>query len=235
MWSVVQYRRIGQKIEQDWRNSKTHHGGSGNELLDQQAGNNSVPSSQQHAESEPKDTNDTNGNSILVSTSGDDDPMDPRNWPLTSRCKNIAILSLLIFVQGWAGAADSMANSNISKEFGVSKVAENLSQALYLFGIGSGCLFAGPLSESVGRNPTYLVSTFCYMLFVLGSALTPNFGGQVVCRYFVGLFASATLGINGASVQDQFRPVKRAFVFPIIAWANVAGNVYKYRHSGRSS
>jgi len=61
------------------------------------------------------------------------------------------------------------------------------------------------------------------MCFVLGSAMTSTFGGQLVCRYLVGLFASATLAINGASVGDQFRPVKRAFVFPIIAWANIAG------------
>jgi MFS family permease len=61
------------------------------------------------------------------------------------------------------------------------------------------------------------------MFFVLGAALAPTFGGRIVCRFFIGLFASPTLSINGASVRDQFRPVKRAFVFPIIAWANVAG------------
>ena len=149
--------------------------------------------------------------------------MDPKNWSLLSRCKNIAILSFLIFGQAWAGAAESMANADASKEFNVSKVAETLSTAMYLFGVGSGSLFAGPLSESMGRNATYLGGTFCYLLFVLGAALTPTFAGQVVCRYFIGLFASATLAINGASVQDQFRPVKRTFVFPVIAWANVTG------------
>merc|ERR1712093_507443 len=162
---------------------------------------------------------------ILVVSSGDDDPLDPRNWPLLSRCKNIAILSLLIFVQGWAGAASSIANSAASSEFHVGNVAENLATAMYLFGISAGSLFVGPLSETVGRNPTYLVSTFFYLMFVLGSALTPTFGGQVVCRFLVGLFASATLAINGSSVRDQFHPVKRAFVFPIIAWANVASPV----------
>lgn len=159
---------------------------------------------------------------FIVCTSGEDDPFDPRNWPLLGRCRNIAILSLLIFVQAWAGAAGSQANSVIAAEFHVSQVAENLSTAMYLFGIGSGALFVGPISETVGRNPTYLGGTFLYMLFVLGTAKASNFGGQVVCRYFVGLFASATMAINGGSVQDQFRPVKRSFVFPIIAWANVA-------------
>jgi MFS family permease len=153
----------------------------------------------------------------------DDDPLNPLNWSLISRAKAIAILSLLIFTQAWAGAADSVANSAASQEFGVSKVAENLSTAMYLFGIASGSLFVGPISETVGRNPTYLVATFCYLFFVLGSALSKSFGGFIVCRYLVGLFASATLAINGSSVRDMFRPVKRAFVFPVIAWANVAG------------
>jgi hypothetical protein len=170
---------------------------------------------------------DENGR-IWVRTNGDGDPLDPRNWSLLSRSKNVAILSLLIFTQAWAGSADSPANEQASREFGVSKVAENLATAMYLFGIGSGSLFAGPLSESIGRNPTYLVSTFIYLLFVLGSARTSTFAGQVICRYFVGLFSSATLSINGSSVGDQFRPVKRAFVFPLIAWANITGT---YVHS----
>jgi DHA1 family multidrug resistance protein-like MFS transporter len=115
-----------------------------------------------------------------------------------------------------------MANTQASQEFHVSKTAESLSTAMYLFGISSGALFAGTVSETAGRNPTYLISTFCFLLFVIGAALTPTFGGQVACRYLIGLFSSATLAINGASVRDQFRPVKRSFVFPVIAWANIA-------------
>jgi len=236
MWSVVQYRRLGRQTEQEWRKRAHDDPGHRKELLHQKQQENKFasafePESQDlnivsaaHDQDNTK-TGGFEGNSngqILVCPSSEHDPIDPRNWSLRSRCKNMAILIFLVFTQGWAGAADSMANYAISKEFGVSQVAENLSQALYLFGVGTGCLFVGPLSETIGRNPTYLVSTFCYLLFVLGTALTPNYGGQVACRYFVGLFASATLGINGASVQDQFRPVKRAFVFPIIAWANVA-------------
>ncbi|KAK4120455.1 MFS general substrate transporter [Parathielavia appendiculata] len=162
------------------------------------------------------------GHKVYIKTNGDDDPVDPRNWPLLDRVKNIAILAYLVFVQAWAGAAESMANSAASTDEGHSKVAENLAISMYLFGIGAGSLFAGPISETVGRNPTYLVSTFCFLLFVLGAALAPNFGGRLVCRFFIGLFASATLTINGSSVRDQFRSVKRAFVFPVIAWANVA-------------
>ena len=118
-----------------------------------------------------------------------------------------------------------MANTGITKEYGVDMALETLTTAMYLFGMGSGALFAGPLSETFGRNPVYLTSTFCYLFFVLGSALKPTFGGHVACRYFVGLFASGTLGSNGSSVQDQFSFAGRTFAFPVIAWANVAGRL----------
>jgi MFS family permease len=126
-----------------------------------------------------------------------------------------------------------MANSVVSGELGVSKTAENLSTAMYLFGIGAGALVAGPVSETTGRNPVYLVSTFGYLLCVLGVALVEGFRGRVVCRFFVGVCASATLSVNGSSVRDQFRSVKRAFVFPVVAWANVAGEyVHTLAYSG---
>ncbi|KAL7624222.1 hypothetical protein AAE478_005781 [Parahypoxylon ruwenzoriense] len=227
MWSYIQYRRMERDLENvAKRNSEApSYQNAQDAVLDDVEGARAEPFPPGILESKENGHRSTTGqrrNKIVVDVEGDHDPLDPRNWSLVARSKNIAILSFLIFVQGWAGAAESMANKTASEEFGVSQVAENLSTAMYLFGIGSGAFFAGPLSETVGRNPTYLVSTFFFLLFVLGSALTPTFGGQVVCRYFVGLFSSATLSINGSSVRDQFRPVKRAFVFPIIAWANVA-------------
>lgn len=203
MLSVSQYRKIGKQVAE----RAAAGGGCGNPNPRAEDG-------------EHESKRDTDRGKFMV-TADDGDPINPCNWPLATRCKNVAVLSLLIFVQAWAGGAESMASKPACAEFGVSKLLESLSTAMYLFGIGSGALVAGPISETVGRNPTYLVSTFVYLLFVLGSALASNFATQVVCRYFIGLFSSATLSINGGSVRDQFRPVKRSFVFPVIAWANV--------------
>jgi DHA1 family multidrug resistance protein-like MFS transporter len=220
MWSFVQRRDISRRIQQAG-NPKPNVLEKGN-LPSQQNREESVPNHGIKADNEIYAAT-RRKEAFIIRSSGEDDPLDPLNWPLLFRAKNVAILCLLVFVQGWAGAAESMGNTINSQRFHVSPTAENLATAMYLFGVGSGTIFAGPISESVGRNPTYLASTFCYLWFVLGSALTDSFGGHIVCRFFVGLWSSATLSINGASVSDQFRPVKRAFVFPIVAWANVAG------------
>ncbi|CAI6085945.1 unnamed protein product [Clonostachys chloroleuca] len=55
---------------------------------------------------------------IIVRKNGDYDPIDPHNWSLVSRAKNIAILCLLVFVQGWAAAAESLGNEVASRTFG---------------------------------------------------------------------------------------------------------------------
>ncbi|KFA80394.1 hypothetical protein S40288_10204 [Stachybotrys chartarum IBT 40288] len=218
MWSFLQRRQIAKQLKLDLEKSRT---------LDELERHNSSPTTERQPEKEIRQESPGQGGRdlVLVRREGDDDPLNPLNWTLLERTKNVFILCFLVFTQAWAGAANSMGNMAISQEFHVSKVAENLATAFYLFGVGTGALFFGPISDTVGRNPTYLVATFCYLCFVLGSALTPTFGGQVVCRYFVGLSASATLTVNAASVNDQFRPVKRALIFPIVAWANVAAPV----------
>jgi hypothetical protein len=61
------------------------------------------------------------------------DPVDPHNWALTQDAKTLLSLSFLIFAQARAGGVDSMANMEISQAFGVSKLAENLSQAIHVY------------------------------------------------------------------------------------------------------
>ncbi|RYP77991.1 hypothetical protein DL771_000850 [Monosporascus sp. 5C6A] len=78
------------------------------------------------------------------------------------------LCNLLIFRGVWASAAEFDDEQPDQREFGTCKTAGNLTFIAYLFGIDSGPLFAGPLLESVGRNPTYLTSTFCYTLFIMG-------------------------------------------------------------------
>ncbi|XEV03130.1 hypothetical protein FSHL1_008417 [Fusarium sambucinum] len=217
MWSLVQRRQISNEMRSEYQLDL-----SSVEKQKTSLSRKSLPLSSDEPVNRHNSPNDSD---FIVQSTGDDDPLDPKNWPVTTRARSIVIICLLVFTQCWSGSADSIGNAMASKELHVSQVAENVSTAVFLFGVGTGALFAGPLSQALGRNPTYLVATAFHLFFVLGSAMTPTFGGQVVCRYFVGLSASATLTINGASVNDQFRPVKKAFVFPIVAWANIAAPV----------
>jgi hypothetical protein len=229
MWSIVQYKRIGKDVDREWQQQATQRNNTSRNLLrgiqqsDETLRN---PDPEQHAFEQMNKENDKEGSTrqdgkVIVELNGDNDPLDPHNWPLLKKVNTLLILCLLVFTQAWAGACDSQANSKASLRYHVSPVAQNLSTAMYLFGIGSGCLFVGPLSQTLGRNPVYLGFTFAYLFFIMGTALSKNYASQVVCRYLAGLASSAALGINGASVGDMFRPVERALWFPVMAWVNV--------------
>lgn len=215
MWSLIQRHQIRARVKQELgQSTKSTDKPSVTDPSDLESArqptispsgkswsNGAAAGVQSSDEEQPSSSSKEQQHILVKSEPGD--ALNPQNWPLISRCKNIAILSILIFVQGWAGASESMANSVASSKFHVSRTAQNLDTAMYLFGIGTGAPFTGPLSETVGRNPVYLGATFCYLFFVFGSAMATTFGGRITCRYFVGLFSSATLGINGSSVRDH--------------------------------
>lgn len=94
---------------------------------------------------------------------------------------------------------------------------------VYLIGFGAGALVAGPLSETFGRNPIYLVTLSLFSLFVMASALAPNIGAQLAFRFLAGLFGSTPLTCAGGSIADMWNPLERVYAFPIFANAAFMG------------
>ena len=78
-------------------------------------------------------------------------------------------------------------------------------------------MFVGPFSETFGRNPVYIVSTFFFMIFVMASALSPDIAAQIVFRFFVGAFAAPPLVCGGGSLSDLFNPLERTWALPFYA------------------
>lgn len=105
----------------------------------------------------------------------------------------------------------------------MSEEAEALSPSLYTFGLALGSLFAGPIAETVGRNPVYVISRCFHVVWLVGAALAPNFGAQCVFRFLAGLSGSILLAIHAASTADIFGPVHRTLAWPIIALASFWG------------
>ena len=95
---------------------------------------------------------------------------------------------------------------------------------MFLIGFGVGALFAGPISETVGRNPVYIGTLSLFMIFILASALAPNIGAQLAFRFIAGFFGSTPLTCAGGSISDLWSPLERGITFPI--FANAVSKVY---------
>jgi MFS family permease len=88
-----------------------------------------------------------------------------------------------------------------------------------------GAAFAGPFSETFGRNAVYIVTMFIFMIFIMASALAPNIGAQLAFRFLAGIFGATPLTCAGGSISDLWNPIEKTFAFPIYAIAGFVGPV----------
>lgn len=163
------------------------------------------------------------GNVFVVGYEDENDPNDPHNWSTWVRIRCTLTIAGIGIVVGFASAVDASAIPQASKDFGVSEVTESLATGLFLIGFGVGALFAGPISETIGRNPVYIATLALYMVFIMASALAPNIGAQLAFRFIAGCFASTPLTCAGGSISDLWNPLERVYTFPIFANAAFTG------------
>lgn len=85
-----------------------------------------------------------------------------------------------------------------------------LSAVLLAFGIAQ--LFAGPLSDRVGRRPVLLAGLGIYVLATVASALAPTMTVLIACRALQGVGMAASVVCARAVVRDLHEPSQGARV-----------------------
>ncbi|KAL9002273.1 MAG: hypothetical protein Q9188_004785 [Gyalolechia gomerana] len=163
---------------------------------------------------------------FVVGYEGEYDVLDPHNWSYGTRIWATVNIALIGWIVGFASSVDSAALVQAAEDLGVSEVTESLATGLFLVGFGVGALFAGPISETIGRNPVYIATLSLYMVFVMASALAPNIGAQVVFRFLAGFFGSTPLTCAGGSISDLWSPMERVYAFPVFANAAFMGPIF---------
>jgi hypothetical protein len=135
------------------------------------------------------------GHVFVVGWEGDLDPLNPHNWSWWKRVWATLVVGLIAIAGTAASSIDAAVLPQYAAYWGVSEVAGTLATAMYLFGFAVGSQFAGPFSETLGRNLVYIVTMLVYMLFLMGCGLAPTFWGHIVLRFCAGVFASSPLTV----------------------------------------
>lgn len=163
---------------------------------------------------------------FVVGYEGDHDILNPHNWSYATRIWATVNIAFIGWIVGFASSVDSAALVQAAKGLGVSEVTESMATGLFLVGFGVGALFAGPVSETIGRNPVYIATLSLYMVFIMASALAPNIGAQLVFRFLAGFFGSTPLTCAGGSISDLWSPLERVYAFPVFANAAFMGPIF---------
>ncbi|KAL2002631.1 hypothetical protein VTN02DRAFT_6339 [Thermoascus thermophilus] len=134
----------------------------------------------------------------------ENDPMNPRNLSTARRWFIVVITSMGSVCVTCTSSMYTMTYGQLTKEFHCSRLVATLGLSFFIFGLGVGPLFLGPLSEFYGRRIIYIVSFSFFLIWLIPCAVAQNIQTMIVSRFFSGLSGSAFLSVAGGTVGDLF-------------------------------
>ncbi len=93
----------------------------------------------------------------------------------------------------------------IKEDFQVDQAGIQLTLASYLSGMVVGPLFAGPVSDSLGRRLVILAALIVFLVFSIACALAQSVDQLVVFRFFQAFAGSSSLAAGRALLADIYR------------------------------
>jgi MFS transporter, DHA1 family, multidrug resistance protein len=140
----------------------------------------------------------------------EDDPGNPRNWPLTRKILSTVVICFIGFNTTMGASIYTPGHEQVKQEFGVSTTVSLLPLSSYTLGLAFGPMISSPLSETFGRKFVFLLTLPLFDIFVLGFGLSRTITALIICRFFAGMFAAPGVSMAAATIADFMAPRRRA-------------------------
>ncbi|SPO31838.1 related to multidrug resistant protein [Ustilago trichophora] len=135
---------------------------------------------------------------------------DSRHWSHTKKWGTTVIISLMGFISPLGSAILVPGNGFVDHTFSLeSRTLSLLPTSIFVVGLGIGPFILAPCSETVGRQPVYVITSFLFIIFNLASAFSPNFVALNLLRFFAGAAGSTGPSLGAGSIGDMFAPKER--------------------------
>ncbi|KAL7415351.1 MFS general substrate transporter [Mrakia frigida] len=171
------------------------------------------------------------GKIILVDWE-ENDPENPMNWSKGKKWLMTMLLCGMTLFIGLATSAYSVGIPQMCAEFGVADVVGQVGMFVFNAAFSFVPLFMAPLSETVGRNPVYLLNYIGFVLFFLPLALATNIQTSIIARFFSGVFGAAGTTMVGGGLADIWVTSERSVPMSVFTFAAVFGTIAAPVYSG---
>lgn len=135
---------------------------------------------------------------------------DSRGWSHSKKWRTTVIISLMGFISPLGSSILVPGNGFMDNHFGLgSRTLSLLPVSLFVLGLGFGPFILAPCSETVGRQPVYVVTSAVFIVFNLASPFSPTFAALNILRFLAGAAGSAGPSLGAGSIGDMFSPKER--------------------------
>ncbi|KAI1473560.1 MFS general substrate transporter [Daldinia eschscholtzii] len=155
----------------------------------------------------------------------DNDPENPRYWPLWYRSCIIFTISFASWVIVLYSTSYTASTPGLVDEFSSSTTIVTLGVTTYMFGLATGSLLVAPASEFYGRRPVYIVCLIGFAAMVIPTCLATSLAEILVIRFFAALFGSAMIANSPGTVVDISTEETRALFMSLYSTAPLNGPV----------
>lgn len=146
----------------------------------------------------------------------ENDPSNPRNWPMWYKGVTIAFVSWGTWVVVVYSTSYTAGLSEMMKDFNIrSESLVTLGVTTYLVGLAVGSVVLAPLSEMYGRRPVYIVSMFIFLLMIIPCGIGTSLVEVLVVRFFGAVAGSVMIANSPGTVSDMVNDDYRALAFSI--------------------
>ncbi|CZT17159.1 related to multidrug resistant protein [Ramularia collo-cygni] len=148
----------------------------------------------------------------------------PRQWSLTRKIGDTAVICVLEFLTTLMSNAGSSITSDVGMKIGAGReVALLCLVTSYLAGQGLGSLIFPPIAEVFGGRTIYVASTFGYAVTCLIIAACPNLVVVVIFRFLGGFCSAIPTVVAASSIENMWDSTARVWVIHIWIASAVLG------------
>lgn len=149
--------------------------------------------------------------SRTIDWNGNDDPTNPKNWPLRHKWTAVVIVSVFSFVAQLATSMINPALPHMQKDLEMPKgVLTQMMFSIYLLGYGLGPFMLSPLSEVFGRVIVLRTSNMVFFIFTLACGFAQTGSQMLAFRFIAGFGGSAATSVGAGTIGDTFTAETRA-------------------------
>ncbi|KAF2671612.1 MFS general substrate transporter [Microthyrium microscopicum] len=152
------------------------------------------------------------------------DTANPQNWSTTKKSILMAFMAVISMLSPLTSTLVAPGIPLAMRDLhSPSPIIGSFMVTIYMLGFTIGPLFLGPLSEIYGRYPIVILSTWFYVIWLLGCALAPTMSSLIVMRLLAGTGGSAVMVIAPAIVADLYSVRRRATASSVVVLTQSVG------------